>query len=308
MSCLLLSLPNELLLYILTHFLDLMDLWVLQQTSSDLRFFATTVIQTLWKIETKPDTCMKIQCRGALIALETLSSQLSTHSLQQLLNKDRKKDIEECLMDEKLFLREQALHQNIIHGISSYKHQFVLIEDIDIRNRIRIAVDVIFHHTVFVSAISRHHHHQKNHQAFSAFIARLLSVLDSSYPTYCREITFTLADNIKAFLEYTGYKILALSSSSAQSSNKTALHLTYYSISACFDLIGAAAVGKLLTESHVECAIQRISELLIKESIFKRNLLKGLLENWLTIKADHTSELSAFIKLEIEKCDRLLEE
>ncbi|KAI9250262.1 hypothetical protein BY458DRAFT_414352, partial [Sporodiniella umbellata] len=298
----LLSLPNELLLYTLTHFLDLKDLWILQQTNTDFRLFASTVIQTIWKIETKPDTCMKIQCRGALIALEALSNQFSGSSLHNLLNKNKKKDTHKTWTNDTVFLQEQTLHKNIVHGISSYKHQFVLIEDIDIRNRIRIAVDVIFHHTVFVSAISRYYHPTDHSQAFSALVARLLSVLDSSYPTYCREITFTLADNIKAFLEYTGYKILALSSSLSPSlANKTALHLTYYSISACFDLIGAAAVGKLLTESHVECAIQRISELLVKESIFKRNLLKSLLENWLTMKTDHTNELSAFIKLEIEK-------
>ncbi|EIE83246.1 hypothetical protein RO3G_07951 [Rhizopus delemar RA 99-880] len=233
----LLCLPNELLLYTFTHFLDLMDLWILLQTSSVLRLFASNVIVTLWKIEITSDNCMKLQCRAALIALETLSNQLPVQNTLHFLNKESDND--------KLWMREQVLHNNIIKGISSYKHQFVLIEDIDIRNRIRIAVDVIFHHTVFVSANSR----KTNNKMLSTFMVRLLSNLDQSFPSYCHEVTFTLADNIKAFLEYTGYKLMT------NSDNKRRLQLTYDSISACFDFIGAAVVNKLLTESHVEYAV-----------------------------------------------------
>ncbi|KAG1145789.1 hypothetical protein G6F37_005994 [Rhizopus arrhizus] len=287
----LLSLPNELLLYILTQFLDLIDLWVLVQTSSDLRLFASTVIGTLWKIEIEHD-CMKLQCRAALISLEALSNQLSIQDVQHLFcvsqkEKDRHRhDLQ--INNDKLWTREQALHNNIIKGISSYKHQFVLIEDIDIRNRIRVAVDVIFHHTVFVSANSRN----TNKMVTSAFMVRLLSSLDQSFPSYCREVTFTLADNIKAFLEYTGYKLMA------NNNNKKTSQLIHNTISACFDLMGAAVVNKLLTENHVECAVQRISELLIHKSTFKRHLLKRLLDNWL--KRD-TSELSTFIQLEMDR-------
>ncbi|KAF7731391.1 hypothetical protein EC973_000199 [Apophysomyces ossiformis] len=258
--------------------------------------------------------------------------------------------------DNKLFnelmLQEERLHQRIIRGISSYKHKYVLIEDIDIRNRIRTAVDVIFHHAVFVAAMSRSPvrlactHASSSNRALAAMMVRLLTRLDSAFPSYCREITYTLADNIKAFLEYTGYKLLAMtqfqqqhhhpssslcdmvfgpacrqslcdhalgqpvSSSSFHplpSARQPSLLLTLHSVSACFDLMGAAFIGKILSESHVECAVQRTCELLADDHLksVKRALLVDLLEGWLTIKRGLVAgELCRLVRLEIDKCDR----
>jgi hypothetical protein len=381
----LLNLPNELVLYIFRNFLDLADLWCLYQTSSELRLFASTVIQTTWKIETSQSS-MKVQCRTALIALELLASQLSFHQQDQFVKKEEATEVEvedgflmveqtthssnaipnflivgsslistiqrsntspaagasssannSIIMDnqqqqglssaivtnvvacyqpntslilsadnsvsnalafshfKQLLKKEEQLHQRIIRGISSYKHKYVLIEDIDIRNRIRTAVDVIFHHAVFVSAISRYRGDTSTtaHRAFAAVMVRLLTKLDAAFPSYCREITYTLADNMKAFLEYTGYKLLA------HTKDATTLH----SISACFDLLGAAFVGKILSESHVECAVQRTCELL--QHAYKKKLLTDLLDHWLTIKREVGSgELCRYIRMEIEKCDR----
>jgi hypothetical protein len=383
----LLNLPNELVLYIFRNFLDLADLWCLYQTSSHLRFFASTVIQTTWKIETSQSS-MKVQCRTALITLELVASQLSFHQtkkeeatevevedgflmveparhhtstaivnfvtvgsstinqrspastttttatatasasnsiiMNQPENSHMSSNIAACyqpitaslvlptdhkpsghtlhtnmcarlLHFKQLLEKEEQLHQRIVRGISSYKHKYVLIEDIDIRNRIRTAVDVIFHHAVFVSAISRYRGDTSTtaHRAFAAVMVRLLTKLDAAFPSYCREITYTLADNMKAFLEYTGYKLLA------HTKDATTLH----SISACFDLMGAAFVGKILSESHVECAVQRTCELLQYE--FKKKLLTDLLDHWLTIKREIGSgELCRYIRMEIEKCDR----
>lgn len=398
----LLTLPNELVLYIFRNFLDLADLWCLYQTSSELRFFASTVIQTTWKIETSQSS-MKVQCRTALIALELLATQLSFHHQEQLVKKEEATEVEvedgylmveptpdhtsttivnflivgssimstnqrsntipvsttgtsssannsiiidnqqqsqtndissDTITDvvachqstatnsllskdhanssnytiahmnakiihfKQLVKKEEQLHQRIIHGISSYKHKYVLIEDIDIRNRIRTAVDVIFHHAVFVSAISRYRGNTSTteHRAFAAVMVRLLTKLDAAFPSYCREITYTLADNMKAFLEYTGYKLLG------HTKDPTMLH----SISACFDLMGAAFVGKILSESHVECAVQRTCELLEHiYSQFKKKLLTDLLDHWLTVKREIGSgELCRYIRMEIEKCDR----
>ncbi|KAG0176879.1 hypothetical protein DFQ28_006821 [Apophysomyces sp. BC1034] len=250
--------------------------------------------------------------------------------------------------DNKLFnelmLQEERLHQRIIRGISSYKHKYVLIEDIDIRNRIRTAVDVIFHHAVFVAAMSRSPvrlactHASSSNRALAAMMVRLLTRLDSAFPSYCREITYTLADNIKAFLEYTGYKLLAMTQYHNQQSlcdlvfgpacrqslcdhaiaqppplhgyhhpRQPSLLLTLHSVSACFDLMGAAFIGKILSESHVECAVQRTCELLADEHLrsVKRALLVDLLEGWLTIKRGLVAgELCRLVRLEIDKCDR----
>lgn len=383
----LLDLPNELILYIFTDFLDLTDLWYLLHTSSQLRLFAANIIHTKWKIETRtfPDTTMKIQCRSALIALESLSTQLSLSQQQQqkycssrkhfvldpsitipsaLVNflaigsvtmdenillgdgevviEDEEDLINETipLCDENLTIypselvttdpllkvptrtstqeklklfknliaKEEKLHDRIIQGIASYRHKYVLIEDIDIRNRIRTAVDVIFHHAVFVSAISRCNNiactttdaATSKNRALAAVMVRLLTKLDAAFPTYCREITYTLSENIKAFLEYTGYKLLA-------TRKPASLWVILHSISACFDLIGAAFVGKILADSHVECAVQRTCELLIEDSLrhYKRSLLIDILENWLTVKREmNSSELCRNIRVEIERCDR----
>ncbi|CDS04828.1 hypothetical protein LRAMOSA07358 [Lichtheimia ramosa] len=260
---------------------------------------------------------------------------------------------------QQLMRREERLHQRIIAGISSYKHKYVLIEDIDIRNRIRSAVDVVFHHAVFVAAVSRAPvrlactHASSTNRAQAAMMVRLLTRLDAAFPACCREITFTLADNIKAFLEYTGYKLLAIadkskggavspehiysmvfgpacqssilccsfnhnvvsrrSSSSSSSTKKTSqqisqsLLVTLHSISACFDLMGAAFVGKILSENHIECAVQRTCELLSDPHLrpVKRALLVDLLEGWLTIKRGLVaSELCRWVRLEIERCDQ----
>ncbi|KAI8074971.1 hypothetical protein BC940DRAFT_248433 [Gongronella butleri] len=200
-----------LLLYIFGHFLDLPDLWQLLQVNGQVRRFAMDSIQKRWKIDMRPspDTMMKIQCRGALIALESLSRQLC-------LWHDRPLPDDKLLQD--LMVQEEQIHARVIRGITSYKHKYVLIEDIDIRNRIRATVDVVFHHAVFVAALTRHAHdndhpnqhpyHAMHRQSMAAMMVRLMTRLDAAFPSYCREITYTLADHIKAFLEYTGYKLL----------------------------------------------------------------------------------------------------
>jgi hypothetical protein len=224
-------------------------------------------------------------------------------------------------------------------------------------------------------------------------MVRLLTRLDAAFPSYCREITYTLADHIKAFLEYTGYKLLAqrptclherdllvypfifgqytsppfstsslllvpsststtgspntifespiaaLSSSSSSSSSSSissvdlyhyqqhqqqlnqkhslappsrpssSLVLTLHTIAACFDLMGAAFVGKVLGETHVECAVQRACELLSDDrhllGLVKKSLLVNLLENWLTIKRGLVAgELCRLVRSEIDACSR----
>ncbi|KAI9362788.1 hypothetical protein BD770DRAFT_315833 [Pilaira anomala] len=253
-------LPNELILYLLENFLDLADLWQLFQTSSELRYFSSTVIGTIWKIETRPKDQMKIQCRAALISL-----------------------IDQQPKD----------YDKIIQGIRSYKHKYVLIEDIDIRNRIRTTVDIIFHHAVFISAI-RHSNSCQQEDRLTSPLVKLLCQLDTSFPSYCREITYTLADNIKAFLEYTGYKILASSCTT----------ITFYRLSALFDLMGAAFGAKILTDSHLDCAVQRTLELLSNHPTFKKKLLLHLLDHWLNVKVmGPAADLCRYIRLEIDKCD-----
>ncbi|ORZ22125.1 hypothetical protein BCR42DRAFT_405544 [Absidia repens] len=240
--------------------------------------------------------------------------------------------------------KEEQLHERIIRGISSYKHKYVLIEDIDIRNRIRATVDVIFHHAVFVSALT---HSSGNHKrSLAAMMVRLLTRLDSAFTSYCREITYTLADHIKAFLEFTGYRLLSqhptaplherdflvfpatttaaslddddrrrrrqqqricISSTSRSSSSSSALLLTLHNIAACFDLMGAAFVWKILGETHVEFAVQRTCELLTDDrhvlGLVKKSLLVDLLDNWLTVKRGLVAgELCRFVRAEIEAC------
>ncbi|KAI9491396.1 hypothetical protein BDB00DRAFT_832826 [Zychaea mexicana] len=546
----LMGLPNELLLYILKQFLEIGDLWQLLQVSRSFRYLATYTIDMRWRMDlSKPESFMKVQCRAALVALETLSCQLSTQTRvtpfayqtsylsasttttttnnnnnnnnpaaaaaaaaassvsassgmpdpaasaasaaaglldqrrpssarsmspyyddeedelseedelhpQRLLlldsgsgdgangsssssssnhphheeeddeDEDEDEDEEDGEEEEEeghqeqppphhssphlhhhyhyhhpqqgdsnnsssnsklfhhLMRREERLHQRIVSGISSYKHKYVLIEDIDIRNRIRSAVDVIFHHAVFVTSVSRSPvrlactHASSNNRALAAMMVRLLTRLDVAFPACCREITFTLADNIKAFLEYTGYKLMflsksnksmtqqqgdvlysmvfgpacqsaALCNSSTTTTTATAIdgtgndsrsrhqqqqhhHLslprstsssshssssslppvpsrlldTLHSISACFDLMGAAFIGKILSENHVECAVQRACELLSDSYLrpVKRALLVDLLEGWLTIKRGLVaSELCRWVRTEIERCDQ----
>ncbi|KAI8338350.1 hypothetical protein BC941DRAFT_351162 [Chlamydoabsidia padenii] len=317
-----LRLPNELILYILRQFLDLGDVWRLLQVSRQLRQFAIDTIHKRWKIELvfTPETAMKIQCRAALIALEDVSCQLSLHT-RPTTNTPRFNGTDFLLAttdcDNKLvhdlMLKEERLHQRIIRGISSYKHKYVLIEDIDIRNRIRATVDVIFHHAVFVSALSRPHLvcPNSNNRSLAAMMVRLLTRLDAAFPSYCREITYTLADHIKAFLEYTGYKLLAQRPTCDPFGPQQAplLVSTLHTIAACFDLMGAAFVGKILGETHVECAVQRTCELLSDDrhllGLVKKALLVDLLENWLTNKRGLVAgELCRMVRSEIEACSR----
>lgn len=298
----LLDLPNELLLYIFTHFIDLKDLWCLYQTNSELRYFASTIIKSKWKIDTTTpeNRILKIQCRTSLIVLSDLAIHYNNNHRNNVTIKDHSNKLSTVAMIHYLTVEntkeeEEKLHLNIIKGISSYKHKYVLIQDIDIRNRIRTTVDVVFHHAVFVSAIYRKQTTTHVvHRALAAVLVRLLTRLDMAFPSYCREITYTLADNIKAFLEYTGYKILTGHS----------LDLTLHSISALFDLMGAAFIGKILSDSHIDCAIQRTLELLQNQNnSFKKILLVNVLDHWLTMKREvGSSELVRYIRLEIEKC------
>jgi hypothetical protein len=74
----LLDLPNELLLYIFTNFIDLKDIWCLYQTNSELRYFASTIIKSKWKIDTiikgeNHNRILKIQCRTSLVLLSDLA-------------------------------------------------------------------------------------------------------------------------------------------------------------------------------------------------------------------------------------------
>lgn len=304
----LLDLPNELVMYILANFLDLSDLWRLYQTSSQLRLFASTVIQTTWKIDMK--SSMKVQCRAALIALQDISRQHIPIPLSTT-----KKEAEDTLLtvagcDSE---KEQVLQQKIIRGISSYKHKYVLIQDIDIRNRIRTAVGLIFHHAVFVSAIircrpslsfrcssssteTRKTNDNDAHRALAIVMVRLLTKLDTSFDSYHREVTYTLADEIKAFLEYTGHKLLAKQTQQTQ-------QLLLHSMSACFDLMGAAFVFKILGDNHVDYAVQRTCELFGSTcGNFKSVLLTDLLNHWLIMKREvGTRELCRYVRIEIEK-------
>ncbi|OAD00702.1 hypothetical protein MUCCIDRAFT_112112 [Mucor lusitanicus CBS 277.49] len=323
----LLDLPNELVMYILANFLDLSDLWRLHQTSSQLRMFASTVIQTTWKIDMK--SSMKVQCRAALIVLQDMATQhaqirpspttssssstTTTTKMEALLTVVAGYDGE----------KEQVLQQKIMRGISSYKHKYVLIQDIDIRNRIRTAVGLIFHHAVFVSAIIRcrrsssvssfccsnsssppssstetrkTNDNDAQHRALAIAMVRLLTKLDTSFDSYHREVTYTLADEIKAFLEYTGHKLLAKQTPQTQ-------QLLLHSMSACFDLMGAALVFKVLGDNHVDYAVQRTCELFGSScGNFKSVLLTDLLNHWLIMKREvGTSELCRYVRIEIEK-------
>lgn len=319
----LLDLPNELVMYILANFLDLSDLWRLYQTSPQLRIFASTAIQTTWRIDMK--SSMKVQCRAALIALQDIATQ---HAHMPLCAATTKDETADALLTAAAAgcdsEKEQVLQQKIMRGISSYKHKYVLIQDIDIRNRIRTAVGLIFHHAVFVSAIircrrsslsssssycttpslpppsssteTRTTNDSDAHRALAVAMVRLLTKLDTSFDSYHREVTYTLADEIKAFLEYTGHKLLAKQTPQTQ-------QLLLHSMSACFDLMGAALVFKVLGDNHVDYAVQRTCELFGSScGNFKSVLLTDLLNHWLIMKREvGTSELCRYVRIEIEK-------
>lgn len=318
----LLDLPNELVMYILANFLDLSDLWRLYQTSPQLRIFASTAIQTTWRIDMK--SSMKVQCRAALIALQDMATQHAHIPLSAATTKDETLDALLTVAAGCDGEKEQVLQQKIMRGISSYKHKYVLIQDIDIRNRIRTAVGLIFHHAVFVSAIircrrsslsssssycttpslpppsssteTRTTNDSDAHRALAVAMVRLLTKLDTSFDSYHREVTYTLADEIKAFLEYTGHKLLAKQTPQTQ-------QLLLHSMSACFDLMGAALVFKVLGDNHVDYAVQRTCELFGSScGNFKSVLLTDLLNHWLIMKREvGTSELCRYVRIEIEK-------
>ncbi|GAN11610.1 hypothetical protein MAM1_0747d11186 [Mucor ambiguus] len=331
----LLDLPNELLMYLLAHFLDLSDLWRLHQTSSQLRIFASTVMQTTWKIDMK--SSMKVQCRAALIALQEMATQHACIALSTT-NTTTKEETANALLTAVAGYgseKEQVLQQKIMKGISSYKHKYVLIQDIDIRNRIRTAVGLIFHHAVFVSAIircrrsslssfccsssttniststssssppstsisssteTRKTNDNDAHRALAIAMVRLLTKLDTSFDSYRREVAYTLADEIKTFLEFTGLRLLAKQTRQTQ-------QLLLHSMSACFDLMGAALVFKVLSDNHVDYAVQRTCELFGSScGNFKSVLLTDLLNHWLIMKREvGTRELCRYVRIEIEK-------
>ncbi|CAO3678461.1 unnamed protein product [Umbelopsis vinacea] len=153
-------------------------------------------------------------------------------------------------------IEEECLHQRIIRGIVSHTHRYVLIEDIDTRNRLRAAVDTIFHHVVFVS--SGTHREDRWSRASAAAFVRLLKRLDTAFPNHGNEMTYTLSDNLKAFLEYSTYRLMA--------SKRCGHHLwairTLDTLSSCANLVGAALLVKILTEPQVEGTIRKMCELL----------------------------------------------
>lgn len=178
--------------------------------------------------------------------------------------------------------RESALQQAIIRGVASHKHQYVLLEDIDVRNRIRVAVDLVFHHAVFVAP----------EPDAAAVHVRLLSAMEAAFPAHGTEISYTLADNLKAFLEYSGYQLLFLhgdgrgagrrvqrSGTSSSSSKKSSPQhdtaritrsrlaarrraRTLRTIEMCFAVVGHGFSAKLLAESQVEPTVRKMLEVL----------------------------------------------
>ncbi|CAO3593908.1 unnamed protein product [Absidia cylindrospora] len=121
-------------------------------------------------------------------------------------------------------LQEEQLHQRILHGLRQHMKQGpnryeLLKTDNDCRKLIRDTVDIVFHHTVFVSAITRYNGQQQlngHHPLVVVMMVRLLIRLDTAFPCFCREITYTLTDLIKSFLEFTQYQLSAHHASACQ--------------------------------------------------------------------------------------------
>lgn len=197
-------------------------------------------------------------------------------------------------------IEEECLHQRIIRGIVSHTHRYVLIEDIDTRNRLRAAVDTIFHHVVFVS--SGTHREDRWSRASAAAFVRLLKRLDTAFPNHGNEMTYTLSDNLKAFLEYSTYRLMA--------SKRCGHHLwairTLDTLSSCANLVGAALLVKILTEPQVEGTIRKMCELLKDNQIptqVRRRILTTLLNGWLIDREPIYTDLCSLLQQEIDNCD-----
>ncbi|GAB5586989.1 hypothetical protein Unana1_01889 [Umbelopsis nana] len=197
-------------------------------------------------------------------------------------------------------IEEECLHQRIIRGIVSHTHRYVLIEDIDTRNRLRAAVDTIFHHVVFVS--SGTHREDRWSRASAAAFVRLLKRLDTAFPNHGNEMTYTLSDNLKAFLEYSTYRLMA--------AKRRGRHVwavrTVDTLSSCANLVGAALLVKILNEPQVEGTIRKMCELLKDNQIptqVRRRILTTLLNGWLIDREPIYTDLCSLLQHEIDNCD-----
>ncbi|KAI9283772.1 hypothetical protein BC943DRAFT_308322 [Umbelopsis sp. AD052] len=289
------NLPDDILLYILNNFIPLIDLWQLLQISQRIRSLAKDVIRRVWKIDLRSNTesLFRIQFRGALITLDAISTKLpplEPHPLAQF------KAMAGSLIEE------ECLHQRIIRGIVSHTHRYVLIEDIDTRNRLRAAVDTIFHHVVFVS--SGTHREDRWSKASAAAFVRLLKRLDTAFPNHGNEMTYTLSDNLKAFLEYSTYRLMA----AKRCGHRLWAIRTVDTLSSCANLIGAALLVKILTEPQVEGAIRKMCELLKDNQIethVRQRILTTLLNGWLIDREPIYTDICILLHHEIDNCKAL---
>ncbi|KAJ2961356.1 hypothetical protein NQZ79_g3330 [Umbelopsis isabellina] len=200
-------------------------------------------------------------------------------------------------------IEEECLHQRIIRGIISHTHRYVLIENIDTRNRLRAAVDTIFHHVVFVS--SGTHREDRWSRASAAAFVRLLKRLDTAIPSHGSEMTYTLSDNLKAFLEYSTYRLMA----AKRRNHYVWAKRTIDTLSSCANLVGAALLVKMLTEPQVEGAIRKMCELLKDSQIpteTRRTILTTLLNGWLIDREPIYTDLCSLLQHEIDDCDTIL--
>lgn len=196
-------------------------------------------------------------------------------------------------------IEEECLHQRIIRGIVSHTHRYVLIEDIDTRNRLRAAVDTIFHHVVFVS--SGTHREDRWSKASAAAFVRLLKRLDTAFPNHGNEMTYTLSDNLKAFLEYSTYRLMA----AKRCGHRLWAIRTVDTLSSCANLIGAALLVKILTEPQVEGAIRKMCELLKDNQIethVRQRILTTLLNGWLIDREPIYTDICILLHHEIDNC------
>ncbi|RUO95382.1 hypothetical protein BC936DRAFT_144197 [Jimgerdemannia flammicorona] len=356
----LIAIQEDILIYILRDFLDLPDLWTLTRVSRQLRYLSHDVMRRTWRFDVAVTTqqqqgenmnLFKVQCRYALIALgssglfqtiptsfsslTTIPSPITPSITSTSTSTTSPSPTPTSKLSAQPTPRETALQQAIIRGVASHKHQFVLLEDIDVRNRIRVAVDLVFHHAVFVAP----------EPDAAAVHVRLLSAMDAAFPSHSAEISYTLADNLKAFLEYSGYQLLFLHGD-GRGANKRARQnsagaavpfrgqydtaritrsrlaarrraRTLRTIEMCFAVVGHGFSAKLLTEAQVEPAVRKMLEVLKEDGtrgedepkeeeeedvvLCKWAALDTLLKEHLNKRDPPPAEVCALVKGELER-------
>jgi hypothetical protein len=225
-----------------------------------------------------------------------------------------------------ILLQEAQLHQRILQGLLG--HMF----SGNMEYPIRSAMDIIFHHAVFITSARAFQCRVKTQRrpnlsvvlactnsemrCFAAAIGRLFCAMTTQFTQSEIVVTKALWDTMLFFWTFTEHRlraaIKALPSSSSTVEDKlldtacytvavTKVLSILFHITACFNLIGACYVAQILNDDLTLSAIRKMCDILEKQKLVlvQKALLLNLMDTWLSM--DRHTHFRSIIQQELGK-------